>query len=338
MSALSVFATQHIYQEGVGVKFVWQYDDQIVLFTDEGNPIRFWAVNTDGNGSDFSAYGWGLAVDFPYTAYYPRTSKSGNTPDTFLPMIYSGQMQTANASTAHMAEYDYMKSPRTMSTTAGLHVLFEHLGSVIRYEISAAETLQPKTLTLQSGEEEITMGFGNFTVASGDKLIAYMMVPPMTLADGKATLILSDNDGRSATMAIEGSSIAAGKCYPVSLECPELVADEKVKAMPQSFLAKGTGNGHPNVTANDDVILRPTAYAPDFAIETENPLKQENDFLLGDVNNDGKVMVSDAVLLIEHYLKKTTDLLDKKVCDTNRDGNISVADAVEIISIYLKNR
>lgn len=59
---------------------------------------------------------------------------------------------------------------------------------------------------------------------------------------------------------------------------------------------------------------------------------------LGDVNNDGVVNVSDAVLLINHYLNNTTDELPVIVADVNRDGVVNVSDAVEIVNRYLNNQ
>lgn len=59
---------------------------------------------------------------------------------------------------------------------------------------------------------------------------------------------------------------------------------------------------------------------------------------LGDLNDDGIVNVTDAVILINHYLQNTTEELPIGVADINRDGILNVTDAVGIINIYLYNR
>lgn len=58
----------------------------------------------------------------------------------------------------------------------------------------------------------------------------------------------------------------------------------------------------------------------------------------GDLNGDGIVNVTDAVILINHYLQNTTNELPMGIADTNRDGILNVTDAVGIINIYLYNR
>lgn len=59
---------------------------------------------------------------------------------------------------------------------------------------------------------------------------------------------------------------------------------------------------------------------------------------LGDVNDDGSVNISDAVMLINHYLNGTTGELSFSVADVNKDGVVNVSDAVEIVNRYLNNQ
>ena len=48
----------------------------------------------------------------------------------------------------------------------------------------------------------------------------------------------------------------------------------------------------------------------------------------GDLNQDGVVNISDAVLLINHYLNGTTNQLTIGVADVNNDGEINISDPV----------
>ena len=57
--------------------------------------------------------------------------------------------------------------------------------------------------------------------------------------------------------------------------------------------------------------------------------------ILGDTNGDGTVDVSDAVLLINHYLSGTEDI-DMNVSDINKDGIIDITDIVGLINIYMQ--
>lgn len=327
-------AANYSYSPQKGMTFAWQYDDAIAIFTDDGTRIKLWAVNGDGNSSDFSAYGWGMELNFPYTAYSPCTNNSGYNPDTFLPMTYAGQQQAKNDDASHLAQFDYMKSQRTYSTSTALHFDFQHLGSVIRYEITMPETVTLTNLTLNT-DTPISLSLGNINVAANGTLVAYMMVPPMQFADGKVSVTLQDKEGREVTMNIEATEIVAGKCYPVELTCPEFDAEEPAKA--QVLMAKtSTAKPIAHTTAIES-ILYPTATTPDFPIDEEHPMQQEVKKLLGDVNDDGMVMVNDAVLLINYYLQDKVSELDPEVCDVNGDGIINVADAVAIVNIYLKS-
>lgn len=60
-------------------------------------------------------------------------------------------------------------------------------------------------------------------------------------------------------------------------------------------------------------------------------IRQEPGFLLGDVNGDGKIDITDATL-IQKYAAETEDLTTRQLlaADTNADGNVNVADATRI--------
>lgn len=55
---------------------------------------------------------------------------------------------------------------------------------------------------------------------------------------------------------------------------------------------------------------------------------------LGDVNGDGSVNTTDAVLIINYYLGKTKEI-NKRAADVNSDGAVNTTDAVLIINKYL---
>lgn len=60
--------------------------------------------------------------------------------------------------------------------------------------------------------------------------------------------------------------------------------------------------------------------------------------LIGDVDGDGVVDISDKVLLVKHYLGGTTSVLNKSVSDVNGDSEIDITDAVEIVNKYLNSK
>lgn len=334
--SMSTFAAKYSYAPEKGVLFSWLYDDPIIVFHGNNPLLKFWATTVNGNATSFSAYGWGLSTESSYVAYSPYDDRSGNTTATALPMTYDGQVQDGNDNMSHIAPYDYMQTQPTAPSGTTLNFNFSHLGAVIRFEIKVPEAIAPKSMALKSGNSEVTIGFENIELQADATLVAYMVVPPMTLDGGKATLTLCDADDRMAEIPVSGSEILAGKCYPVVLECPAFPAGAKAGISPvASSHAKRIADNRPKATAGS--IETPTAYAPDFAIDAEHPLSQASNKLLGDVNGDGRVMVNDAVLLINYYLQDAVNELDKDICDVNGDGVINVADAVAIINIYLKS-
>jgi len=56
---------------------------------------------------------------------------------------------------------------------------------------------------------------------------------------------------------------------------------------------------------------------------------------MGDVNNDGAIDVTDAVLIIDHILMKNPQNFDASLADVNGDGDIDVTDVVTVIDVIL---
>ena len=60
----------------------------------------------------------------------------------------------------------------------------------------------------------------------------------------------------------------------------------------------------------------------------------QSDFILGDVNGDGFVTISDVTVLIDYLLGSAVDI-NLQAADVNGDGGISIADATALIDILL---
>ena len=60
-------------------------------------------------------------------------------------------------------------------------------------------------------------------------------------------------------------------------------------------------------------------------------------FLWGDVNDDGFVNISDAILLINYILNDGADNINLDAADTNEDGLVNVSDAILLINFLLNN-
>ena len=69
----------------------------------------------------------------------------------------------------------------------------------------------------------------------------------------------------------------------------------------------------------------------------------EEDILVGDVNNDGKVTPTDASAVLKEYAAAATDnptafdAYMKKAGDSNGDGRLTPVDASKILAVYANN-
>ena len=61
------------------------------------------------------------------------------------------------------------------------------------------------------------------------------------------------------------------------------------------------------------------------------PYEGSDPALVGDINNDGEVNVTDVVTLISYIAKNDFSSVDKNSLDLNGDGNVDVTDVVTLI-------
>lgn len=348
------------YNEYGKVVASWALGDEFGIYTSSGSRIFFGVKEIDSKNKHnaiLDGYGWKTVSNSTYYGYYPYNTNyvSNGNVMTALPVSYIGQTQTSNANLDHLAKYDYMVS-QTTTTETEANFTFAHYGSVIRFAcyvpatmtfnsleifsktgedlftIEANMNLPNQTITSTSKSNKATLALSNIAVEVGDSLIAYMMQPPTELS-GKAIMIsLNAADGSALQTYIAGVNIQAGKVYPVSVGMENYF---KVSATstsgdgPEEVLSLQAAFEENEVT--DTQITTATAYASDFTTDANHKLKP---FLLGDVNLDGTVDVTDAVLVINHYQARTTEELDFNIADVNGDDVIDVTDAVGIINIY----
>ena len=60
-------------------------------------------------------------------------------------------------------------------------------------------------------------------------------------------------------------------------------------------------------------------------------------FLLGDVNHDGSVNITDVSLTVNHILGNEPPIFFQENADFDQDGNINVADITNIVNYILKS-
>lgn len=357
----TMLATNLALNEDGRVVVTWNSKDVVGFYTTDGTRIRTTVSSIDGYDAhrvNLTGNGVYMTSNATYYGYYPYSSDylMNQNVMTALPVSYTDQLQSANDNLDHLAKYDYMVS-QTTTTETEASFTFAHYGSIIRFacyvptemtfnslEISAKTgedlftteanmNLPNQTITSTSKSNKATLTLNNITVEAGDSLIAYMMLPPTNL-NGKAIMLsLNATDGSALQTYIAGVNTQAGKVYPVSVGKEnyfKVSASSNNNDNNQEVLSLQAGFEEKSATALINTI---TAYSTDFTLDSENKFKP---FLLGDVNFDGKVNVTDVIIVTNHYLKDTINELDLNVSDINGDNKINVTDVIGITNIYLR--
>ena len=71
---------------------------------------------------------------------------------------------------------------------------------------------------------------------------------------------------------------------------------------------------------------------------TSNPgyFTEKLDFLLGDVNGDGKITIADVTALVDIILgKDSAGTFNRLAADVNQDSSITIADVTKLVDIIL---
>lgn len=270
----------------------WTLDEKCGVLTPSNTEIIHWTTDGGSSNCTLSAYGWALTPNAQYYAYYPysQSYKTNHNPMTALPVSFLGQSQTENGSTAHLAAFDFMTA-QAKSTEEACHFTFAHLGSLLRIECEIEGKRNLRQLMLTSEQKDFatdgTMNVvdGKFTpttydetmplmlndipIADGEKLVAYMMVPPINLTGRTLTLKLIDTDGVTSEAELKGTTIQQGYFYPITLKMPKFGA--VAKARPANRMIKASP---PQRAAS--IVQTVTAFVPDFALDNDHRFEQIN--------------------------------------------------------------
>ena len=360
--AVTALAMDYAYNNKGGVEVVWNNSDIVGFYTVSNNRIRTTVYNIDSFDKHkviLTGNGWLLTSNSQYYGYYPYNSDyqmNGNLM-TALPIKYIAQTQSSNDNASHIAKVDYMTS-QTRTTDNAAEFTFTHLGSILRIAAYIPEektytsiTLTTKDNTAWFAEEatmnatnntmtptataaSATLSLNNITVAAGDSLIAYLMTAPADLSGKSIVITLNADDGSALQTYAKGCNMKVGHVYPLSIGRENYFRTQRQTTPDEESDTEEILSLQLNIEDNgttDNQITTATAYAPDFAADAENKMTP---FLLGDVNLDGTVDVTDVVIVVNHFQNDTTDELDFNVADIDGDGVIDVTDVVGIVNIY----
>jgi len=354
--SLTTMAASYIYREGYGLQFAWTAGDRIAItagIIDGGTTeqLCFRTSSSQGlsaNNRSLYATGFSLKDGLQYYSYYPYIWNTAFDATT-VSLSYTGQQQLGNGLTEHLSTYDYSSSLATPNN-GSCEFAYHHLGTFLRITyivpvgISGKATLNIKTeankipssatlnLKQQGTSQEVIVSSltNNFTTSlsgldSGTSYTAYIAIPAVNLSGEKITLAITTTSGETSLATIKGFNARSGYLYNIDLST---ASQSKSKTTTSPYIDEKK--------ATSASVSNPTATSPDILVDPNFSLEICQASIFGDVNNNGKVEITDVTTLIKHLLDGTTSLLDKNVCDINKDGKITILDIKGIADIIIK--
>ena len=172
------------------------------------------------------------------------------------------------------------------------------------------------TSTITGLQFELQLPDGVTVAANGDKLQA-------TLSD------------RAADQSISGSKLANGNYQFVvfSGTSSALTGNEGAIAYITLDIDESMATGEYEISIKEVELTKTDGTSLHHKDLTSKLTLTEA--LVGDINGDGRITVTDAVGIVNHVLHRTPSVFITKAADVNGDGNITISDAVKVVNIVL---
>lgn len=232
-----------------GAEFSWATNDTIGIFPNEGAQAYFPMIAGAGTKTaSFTGGGWALKDASTYAAYYPFIGNFYLNKQA-IPVDYSGQVQTRNASTAHLGAYDYMTASPSMPQNGLVDFEFNHLGALVQVELNLQQSSNLNLLELTTDDEafvyqgKIDLMASQTVIAATQKsnsfkiqlkdietkeedqtITVYLMLAPTDLSGKKLKVSVQDYNGLVQEGEITGKKFEAGIAYALSTK---LTANEE---------------------------------------------------------------------------------------------------------------
>lgn len=223
-----------------GAEFSWAANDTVGIFPDEGAQAYFPMTSGVGTKSaNFTGGGWALKDASTYAAYYPFIGDFYLNKNA-IPVDFAGQVQTGDASTAHLGAYDYMAAIPTAPKNGNVNFAFKHLGALVQLKLTVP---QPSTLasvklvaetdvfvvkgtvdvmtatpniTPKTTNKTVKLNLQNIATTEKNQVITlYMMISPVDLSSQSLKAVVMTDKGVE-NVVLESKNFQAGKAYALS--------------------------------------------------------------------------------------------------------------------------
>lgn len=220
-----------------GASFLWDEDDVIGIFPNEGDQVSFAMDNGAGTQTaTFSGGGWALKSSATYAAYYPHVYE--NRDMTKIPISYLGQTQNGNNNTDHIGAFDFMAAAVSTPSNGSVAFDMQHLGCLVQLTINVKEPSKLIRVTLNSEESDfIQSGIidlsadipviiaewksktldicleGLATTEPNEEVTIYFMMPPVDLTNKSLKAVILKDNSYYQEIELTGKKFEAGKAY-----------------------------------------------------------------------------------------------------------------------------
>ena len=194
---------------------------------------------------------------------------------------------------------------------------------------SYAQSLSVVNIEAQTGEE--TDLVVNLTDGTSMTALQFNLSLPegMTLAEGDATLGTATN-GHTLNVETLDNGDHLFVLYSMDLNP---FKDGELLRIPVKVGSTATSFNGKLYT-----IRTATADAVSHTCEDVEFTTKVNDFILGDVNDDGTVDISDYIGVANHILGNTPDGFSMEAADVNGDDTIDISDYIGVANIILTGK
>lgn len=257
-----------------GAEFSWAANDTVGIFPNTGAQAYFPMTSGAGTKSaKFDGGGWALKNASTYGSYYPFIA------DFYLnkhaiPVDYTGQAQTGDASTAHLGAYDFMAAAAASPKNGNVTFAFKHLGALIQLKLTLPQATTLKSVTLTAADDvfsvkgkvdimastlciepvtsanELTLTLKDVATTEANQVVTlYMMLPPANLSEQTLKAVVTTADKGTMEMALESKNFQAGKAYGLSGVMESGYRDGVVTLTEAGTMKKLLGNDYLNITS-----------------------------------------------------------------------------------------
>lgn len=223
---------------------IWAENDCVGVFSAEG--IQGSLIIKSGVGTNTATFVTDGHIGIPQYAYYPYTTEKFDKKN--VPVNYTQQLQSTNASVEHLSNYDFMAGKEIPLIGDKVNFVMEHLGCLVQLKIWTPTLNRVKTVTICTDEETfVTEGTIDLTasvmkiepVKKVNSLLVYrndaattptdqeininFMMVPVDMTGKKCVVKVVDVENRVEELPLQIGNLDAGKYYQFTVRPANLV-------------------------------------------------------------------------------------------------------------------